>query len=278
MLGLLNLLLLGLLTQSQPGSPPESKKSQEPQEQRRELTFKLSADGHVDLTVRETDKSTGKLVEKNYKADSIEEFKKKYPEVAKQYSIDRFASAGPLLGPGSDDFAKNFEAWKKRFDEQWFWDRHRDGGLEKWLEDLPKSAQSEELEKWLGEQRQLFERFRGMEAPPSSDSGKSEHPSGRHVLGVLVAPVSDTLASQLGFDKPQGVVIAAVQKESPAEKAGLQINDVVVKIGGKAIPDVAFFRREVLSSSMPFDLDVIRHGKHQTLRVEPSKHENKSSD
>ena len=117
-----------------------------------------------------------------------------------------------------------------------------------------------------------------MEAPPSSDFGKSEHPSGRQVLGVLVAPVGDTLASQLGFDKPQGVVIAAVQKDSPAEKAGLQINDVVVKIGGKAIPDVAFFRREVLSSSMPFDLEVIRHGKHQTLRVEPSKHQDKSSD
>ena len=69
-----NLLLLGLLAQAPPAAPPESKKSQEFAEQPRELTLKLFADGHVDLTVRETDKSTGKMVDKNYKAASIEEF------------------------------------------------------------------------------------------------------------------------------------------------------------------------------------------------------------
>jgi hypothetical protein len=279
MLSIAHVLFIGLLTQTEPGASPESQKSQEFQEQQLELSFKLSADGHVELTIRERDKTTGKMTEKSYKANSIEEFKKQYPDVAKRYPLDRFGSAGPLPVPGRDDFAKSFEEWKKRFDDRWFWDQHREGGLEKWLEDLPKSSQTEELEKWLSEQHQLFEKFRGIEPPPSGHLGKAEqHPSSSHVLGVLVAPVGETLASQLGLDKGYGVVIVAVQKGSSAEKAGLQPNDVAFRMGGRTISDVDFFRKEVRSSSAPFDLEIIRKGKHQKLKVEAGRSEDKSSD
>ena len=51
-------------------------------------------------------------------------------------------------------------------------------------------------------------------------------------IGVSVASVNSELQS---FGIPQGAVVKAVNEDSPAEKAGLQINDVITSANGKAI-------------------------------------------
>ncbi len=54
-------------------------------------------------------------------------------------------------------------------------------------------------------------------------------------LGVVIQEVSKELADSLGLAKPMGAIVNAVEKGSPAEKAGLEAGDVILKFDGKAI-------------------------------------------
>ncbi len=54
-------------------------------------------------------------------------------------------------------------------------------------------------------------------------------------LGVSIQEVSSDLAESFGLDRPRGALIAEVQEDSPAAKAGLESSDVVLKFDGKPI-------------------------------------------
>ncbi len=54
-------------------------------------------------------------------------------------------------------------------------------------------------------------------------------------LGVTVQEVNQTLADSFGLDKPQGALVADVQKGGPADKAGLQSGDVIRSVDGQPI-------------------------------------------
>ncbi len=88
-------------------------------------------------------------------------------------------------------------------------------------------------------------------------------------LGVLIQDVTRELAESFGMSKPQGALIARVMPDSPAEKANLQVGDIVVSFNGKEI---------VRSSSLPpvvgstpvgkkVPVKVIRNGRSKTLWV-----------
>jgi serine protease Do len=54
-------------------------------------------------------------------------------------------------------------------------------------------------------------------------------------LGVTIQEVNATLAESFNLDRPRGALISAVEPGSPAEKAGLQVGDIIVKYNGVAI-------------------------------------------
>ena len=54
-------------------------------------------------------------------------------------------------------------------------------------------------------------------------------------LGVVIQEVSKELADSLGLAKPMGAVVNAVEKGGPADKAGLEPGDVILKFDGRAI-------------------------------------------
>jgi serine protease Do len=54
-------------------------------------------------------------------------------------------------------------------------------------------------------------------------------------LGVMVQPVTRELANSFGLDKPAGALVSGVGKDSPAEKAGIEPGDVILKFNGKRI-------------------------------------------
>jgi serine protease Do len=54
-------------------------------------------------------------------------------------------------------------------------------------------------------------------------------------LGVMIQPMTQELAASFGLDKPVGALVSEVEKGSPAEKAGIQPGDVILKFNGKAI-------------------------------------------
>jgi serine protease Do len=62
-------------------------------------------------------------------------------------------------------------------------------------------------------------------------TGKVEHAR----LGVVVQEVNQTLADSFKLDRPEGALVASVEKGSPAAKAGLQPGDVIRAVNGQPI-------------------------------------------
>ncbi|HXG61332.1 MAG TPA: PDZ domain-containing protein [Planctomycetota bacterium] len=210
------------------------------------MTFQLNPDGSVEVTVREEDKETGRKVHKTYRAESLEEFKRQYPEIAKEYRIDRFV-------PRQDREFKGPWAWK-----EWRWPFEPD---ESWDRD--------EWDRWLERQREFFERFRRF-GPPGFRKEPGEAASGR-AFGVSVGRVDEALAEHLNLKEGEGLVVLDVQPGSAAEKAGVRRHDVVIALDGKPVGSPEDFRAAVRQRlEKGFELEVIRKGRRETLKVAPA--------
>jgi serine protease Do len=88
-------------------------------------------------------------------------------------------------------------------------------------------------------------------------------------LGVVIQPVSDDMAKTLHMDEAKGALIADVTKDSPAEKAGLKPDDVVVTADGRAIEDSAALSRYIASKApgTSVRLQVLRAGAQRTVSL-----------
>ena len=88
-------------------------------------------------------------------------------------------------------------------------------------------------------------------------------------LGVTVQEVNQTLADSFKLDRPEGALVAHVQPNSPAAKAGLQPGDVIRQIDGKAVVASADLPA-VVGRAAPGDtvrLQVWRDGKALELKA-----------
>ena len=70
----------------------------------------------------------------------------------------------------------------------------------------------------------------------------------RAYLGVLLQEIDLDLARGLGLPTADGVLVREVYPDTPASIAGLGAGDVVLKIGGEPVRDVAGFRLQVAHS------------------------------
>ena len=66
-----------------------------------------------------------------------------------------------------------------------------------------------------------------------------------------------------------GVIVVEVEKNSPASKAGLQANDIIVSMNGEAVKNVAYLRYYLYQNNVDdsIKLTVYRDGKTQELTV-----------
>ena len=101
-------------------------------------------------------------------------------------------------------------------------------------------------------------------------------------LGVGMANITDTMTLykynvRVPDSVKAGVVVVSVEKDSAAEKAGIQLGDVITKIAGKKTDDVAYLRYELYQHSAGDEVEVtvLRDGKEKTFKVTLGK---KSSD
>jgi serine protease Do len=67
-------------------------------------------------------------------------------------------------------------------------------------------------------------------------------------LGVGIGEVSKDIAESLGMGKPQGALVSSIEAGSPAEKAGLEAGDIILKFDGKAIEKSSDLPRTVGST------------------------------
>jgi serine protease Do len=54
-------------------------------------------------------------------------------------------------------------------------------------------------------------------------------------IGVVIQEVSKELADSFGLGKPAGALVNGVEKGGPAEKAGVETGDIILKFDGKPV-------------------------------------------
>jgi len=88
-------------------------------------------------------------------------------------------------------------------------------------------------------------------------------------LGVQVQQVNQGIADYYEMDKPTGVLVARVNEDTPAEKAGLKDGDIILSIDGKSVDTVSQLRNTVslLPVGKTVNLQLLRDGKPQTKKV-----------
>lgn len=89
----------------------------------------------------------------------------------------------------------------------------------------------------------------------------------RGILGVALNEVTAGKADAFGLDRPKGVLISNVFSDTPAEKAGLQTNDIILSVDGQTVnrPNQL---QSIIGRKRPGDkvtLNLYRDGKNRTL-------------
>ncbi len=91
-------------------------------------------------------------------------------------------------------------------------------------------------------------------------------------LGVLIQDVTRELAESFDMDHPHGALIAKVLPGGPAEKAGIEVGDIIVKFDDKKVS----FSSDLppLVGSTPVDsivpVEIIRRAKRKTIQIKIS--------
>ncbi len=91
----------------------------------------------------------------------------------------------------------------------------------------------------------------------------------RGFLGVYGQDVTSDMAGLLSLKESGGVLVAQVEKGSPADKAGLKSHDVILEMNGKRVRSYDAFRNEIATfrPGSQVRLNVLRDGKPLELAI-----------
>jgi serine protease Do len=92
----------------------------------------------------------------------------------------------------------------------------------------------------------------------------------RGYLGVRPQAVDNALAKSYGLDKAQGAIVNRVVKDSPADKGGLQVGDLILSMGGKPLDSSRLLSRRIADAPIgqPLEIEILRKRKRMTLTVD----------
>ncbi len=91
----------------------------------------------------------------------------------------------------------------------------------------------------------------------------------RGYLGIRFQPLTADLAKSFGMNSDKGALIANVEKDTPADRAGLKAGDVITEYDGKTINESSELPRLVATTPIDKKVSVVifRDGKKQELSV-----------
>ncbi|WP_420537543.1 DegQ family serine endoprotease [Fulvimarina manganoxydans] len=91
----------------------------------------------------------------------------------------------------------------------------------------------------------------------------------RPYVGASFSPVTPDIAEALGLGRPAGALVHAVAEGSPAAEAGLEVGDVVLKVGSFTVndPDGLGYRLATTGIGHTVDLTVLRNESQTTLSL-----------
>ena len=84
-------------------------------------------------------------------------------------------------------------------------------------------------------------------------------------LGIGIQEVSKELAESFNLGKPQGALVASVEKGSAADKAGIEVGDIILKFDGRVVNESADLPRMV-GSTRPGNKSVVQVWRKGTTR------------
>ena len=92
----------------------------------------------------------------------------------------------------------------------------------------------------------------------------------RGYLGISIQDVDEELAEAFSLDQPTGALVAEVTPDSAAEKAGIAIGDVIVRINDRDVDTGRTLARIVgaLNPGETVEVELYREGRRQTIDVE----------
>lgn len=90
-------------------------------------------------------------------------------------------------------------------------------------------------------------------------------------IGASVQEVNPVLAQSLDLKRAEGVIVANVEEKSPAQKAGLKMKDVIIKVDDQKIKTISDWDDLVYLARVNQNLDIIllRDGKEIHARLTP---------
>ena len=88
-------------------------------------------------------------------------------------------------------------------------------------------------------------------------------------LGILPQAITPSLAEALGVEAREGILVAEVVEDGPADKAGMKRGDIIVEFDGERASEVDEFRLNVAQAGVgaEVDVEVLRDGDAKTLDV-----------
>ena len=88
-------------------------------------------------------------------------------------------------------------------------------------------------------------------------------------LGVRIQTVNQDIAAQFGLDRPYGALVGQVDKDSPADKAGIRQGDIIIRFKDKEISEMTMLPTMVAQTPVgeKATVTVFRKGKEKNLTV-----------
>ncbi len=88
-------------------------------------------------------------------------------------------------------------------------------------------------------------------------------------IGVRIQSLSEDIAESLGMAEAKGALVASVVPGGPAQKAGLEVGDVILAFDGKAVPDKRTLPRLVARTPIGkrVKIDLLRGGETRSVWV-----------
>jgi serine protease Do len=89
-------------------------------------------------------------------------------------------------------------------------------------------------------------------------------------IGVTIQELTRELAESFGLSSPQGALVSNVEKNGPADKAGIQAGDVILKIGNKSVSSSVNLPRLVaaMKPGTKVTVELWRKGKSMRVNIE----------
>ncbi len=86
-------------------------------------------------------------------------------------------------------------------------------------------------------------------------------------LGFSAQDLTPALAEAFGISRNKGVVVARVEADSPADKAGMKVGDVIIEVNGREVQNSAQVRNEIglLRIGNRVRISILRNGQPRTL-------------